>query len=36
MGIVEHASMMGVLGTHRAFPLALFQGSQIFFENMQI
>ena len=26
MGIVERASMMGVLGTHGGFALALFQG----------
>jgi len=29
MGIVERASMTGVLGTHRGFALALFQGSKI-------
>jgi len=36
MGIVERASMMGVLGTHRGFALALFLGSKILLENVQL
>jgi len=36
MGIVERASMMGVFGTHRGFALALFQGSKILLENVQL
>jgi len=36
MGIVERASMMCVLGTHRGFALALFQGCKILLENLQL
>jgi len=36
MGIDERASMVDVLGTHRGFALALFQGSKILLENMQL
>jgi len=36
MIIVEHASVMGVLGTHGGFALALFQGSKILLENLQL
>jgi len=36
MGIVERGIIMGVLGTHGGFALALFQGSKILLENMQI
>ena len=36
MGVVECASTMGVLETHRGFALTLFQESKILLENVQL